>query len=129
MPMNRKQLRFASLADATAALYAMTEPMVLTRFEAVAADRVVIAVNQAAVATGASPQPGDHPDLRRDRNLTADVELDYLYRKLIERGHARQVLAIDSRLVELTFRRVYIEGDNRVYAFVSPKQREPPAAG
>src|SRR5580704_8951043 len=99
--MDGGKYRFASLADAVAALHATAEPMLLTRFEPVAAERVVIAVNAAAATDRASPAPGEHPDARRDRDVTADVEIDYLYRQLIERGHARQVVSIGGRLREL----------------------------
>jgi hypothetical protein len=123
--MDGGKFRFVSLADAVAALHATSEPMALTRFESVVAERVVIAVNAATAADRASPVPGEHPDARRDRDVTADVELDYLYRQLVERGHARQVVSIGGRLRELTVNRVYIEGDDAVYGFVSPRSREP----
>jgi hypothetical protein len=123
--MDGGKYRFASLADAVAALHATAEPMLLTRFEPVAAERVVIAVNAAAATDRASPAPGEHPDARRDRDVTADVEIDYLYRQLIERGHVRQVVSIGGRLRELTVNRVYIEGDDALYGFVLPRSREP----
>jgi hypothetical protein len=49
--MDGGKYRFASLADAVAALYATPEPMLLTRFEPAAAERVVIAVNAAAACS------------------------------------------------------------------------------
>ena len=123
--MDRDKFRFASLADAIAALHATTEPMLLTRFEPAAADRVVIAVNAAAAADQASPVPGEHLDARRDRDITADVEFDYLYRHLVERGRAQQVVSIGGRLRELIINRVYIAADDAMYGFVSPRTREP----
>jgi hypothetical protein len=60
--MDGGKLRFVSLADAVAALHATSEPMALTRFEPVVAERVVIAVNAATAADRASPVPGEHPD-------------------------------------------------------------------
>ena len=127
--MDGEGLCFASLADAVAALLAVAEPRALTRFEPVAADRVVIAINEAAAANAASPRPGDRPDLRRDQNRTADIELDYLYRQLVERGHARQVVVFDNRIAELAVTRVHIDGDDRVYGFVAPRYLDPPPAG
>ena len=120
---------FASLGDAIAALDSAAEAIVLARFAPVPADNVIIAVNEAAAANPLTPLPGDHPDERRDRNLTADIELDYLYRQLIERGHARQVLALGGHLRELTINRVEINGDERVYAFVKPRLRDPVPSG
>ena len=81
-------LTFPSLADAIAALHHAQQPLVLTRFEPEPAARVVIAVNTAAAAIGTVPAPGEHPDWRRDRSMTADIELQYLYQQLVDRGHA-----------------------------------------
>ncbi|MGH7092100.1 MAG: hypothetical protein ACREFB_01025 [Stellaceae bacterium] len=119
--------RFCSLAEAVAAMHAAGEPMVLTRFAPEPRDTVVIAVNTAAAAEPTLPHPGDHPDLRRNPSLTADIELDYLYRQLAQRGHAQQVLSLDSgELRELAITRVDIDGDDRLYGFVSPRVRAAP---
>jgi hypothetical protein len=99
--------------------------MVLTRFDPTTADRVVVAINAAAAADRTTPAPGERPDIRRDRDVTADVELEYLCRQLIERGHARQVVSIGGRLMELTVNRIFIEGDDALYGFVSPRSRAP----
>jgi hypothetical protein len=118
--------RFASLADAIAALEREPAPMTLTRFAPDPADHVIIAVNAAGAAIPHVPAPGDYPDRRRDLDATADVELDYLYRQLVERGHARQVLSMDGgHLVELTVTRVAIAGDDAVYGFVVPRSLDP----
>jgi hypothetical protein len=63
---------------------------------------------------------GDHPDSRRDRDVTPDLELEYLYHQLVERGHARQLLSLDGgHLYELTVARIMVEGDDAVYCYVS----------
>lgn len=124
--MKEDNPRFASLTDAIAALQAVLRPTLLTRFERIAADRVVIAANAAAAADKVAPTVGERPDARRDRNVTADIELDYLYQKLVADGHARQVVSVGGRYRELTITRVYIEGDDdAVYGFVSPRTRTP----
>jgi hypothetical protein len=125
--MNGDRLKFASLPDAIAALRAIAEPMVLTRVDQNASGTVIIAVNEAAAARPAMPLVGEHPDSRRDRNVTADVELDYLYRHIVERGHAQQVVSIDGLLYELTATRVEIDDDPAIYALVAAKLRNPPA--
>ncbi len=120
--MTDEPRRFASLAEAIATLRKERSPMVLTRFSLDPVADVVIAANRASAKTGYAPVPGEHPDRRRDQRLTAEIELNYLYRHLVERGHARQVLAIDDgRLMELTVTRVDIAGDAAVYGFVRPK--------
>jgi CheY-like chemotaxis protein len=115
-------LRFASLDEAVAALRLEEAPMVLSRFGEDAAGDVVVAVNAASRANPLMPGAGELPDRRRDPNRTADLELDYLRRQLLEQGRARQVIAIaDGRLLELTVTRVEIEGDDGVYGFVKPR--------
>lgn len=111
--MEESDRRFASIADAVEFVHASTTPLLLTRFERVSAERLIIATNAAAIADGA-PLPGEHPDARRDREITADVGLDYLYQQLIERGHAQQVISIGGRFRKLSVRRVHIEGDDGV---------------
>lgn len=124
--MIRTRYRFAVLDAAVAALDAVPEPLVLSRFEPVPSDNVIIAANEAAARSPIMPGPGQHPDRERDRDVSADIELDYLYRQLVERGHARQVLSLAGRLYELTVNRVEIDGDARIYAFVSRKPLEDP---
>ena len=126
--MSSSQSGFASVADAIAALEAETEPMALTRFVE-PMRRVVVAVNAAARASATAPAPGDQPDRRRDRDISADIEVEYFYRQLVERGHTRQVLSIGGLLLELAANRIYIDGDDRVYAFITPKRREPAKSG
>jgi hypothetical protein len=66
------------------------------------------------------PAVGDHPDSRRDRDVTPDIELEYLYHQLVERGHAKQLLSLDGGyLYELTVARIIVAGDEAVYGFVS----------
>lgn len=120
--MQRKSFCYSSLSEAVAALQHESTPMVLSRFAPDPAAHVVVAVNEAAAALPSTPLLGEHPDRRRDRRWSAEIELDYLYRQLIERGHACQVLAFDdARLVELRVTRVAIDGDDAVYGFVQPK--------
>ncbi len=120
--MTQVPLRFASLDEAIAILHKERAPMVLICFAPDPAAHVVIAVNRAGGSIRYTPVQGEHPDRRRDQRLTADIELDYLYRQLVERGHTRQVLAIDGgRLVELTVTRVDIADDVAVYGFVRPR--------
>ncbi len=103
----------------------MSKPLVLSRFEPTPADSVIIAANPAAAANPYSPVAGTHPDRERDRDVSADFELEYMYRQLIERGHARQVVSLGGRFFELTASRVEIAGDDAVYAFVERKPRQP----
>ncbi len=125
--MRRSRLTFASRAEAVCALQRIRQPMILVRFEADQGQSVVVAVNAAAAAIPAMPAPGAHPDARRDRKVTADVELEYLYAQLIERGRARQVLSLDGGdLYELTVRRIGIDDDDRVYAFVFAALKKSP---
>lgn len=119
----RPGTKFASIVDAIAAMRATAKPLVLTRFAPATRGRLVIAVNAAAALLPTTPSVGENPDLRRDPDVTADVEIDYLFRHLVERGHARQVLSINGRLVELDVTRVEIEGDEAVYGFVSATPR------
>jgi len=115
---------FTSLAEATAAIRGLSDPVVLIRFATTPDDDVVIAANDAAAATPFTPAAGEHPDRRRDRSLTADIEIGYLHRQLLERGHARQVIALDGgHLHEVTVTRVKVEGDDAVYGFASGKPR------
>lgn len=127
--MSAARHKFASLGDAIAALKAIAEPRLLTRFDPVPTESLVIAVNEAAGSDPVNPVPGEHPDRRRNRDLTADVEIDYLYRQLVERGHARQVLSLSGRLYELSVDRVEIEGDDAIYGFVMRLPRDPSASG
>jgi hypothetical protein len=114
--------RFASHAAAITALQQEPAPITLTRFARTPEAHVIVAINDAAAAIPYIPVPGEHPDRRRDRLVTADIELEYLYQQLIERGHAQQVLSIDhGHLVELTVIRVEIAGDPEIYGFVLPK--------
>jgi hypothetical protein len=120
--MKQEHSRFVSLADAIAALEQEAAPMTLTRFSPNPAAHVIIAVNAAVAAVPGMPIPGEHPDQRRDRHITADVELEYLYRLLVERGHARQILSVDDgHLIELTVTRVEIADNVAIYGFVMPK--------
>lgn len=123
--MDGCSFRFACLADAIAAVQALAEPVLLTRFDAAMAGRLIIAVSPSAASDPLIPRPGGYPDDRRDREVTADVELDYLYAQLVERGHAGQVISVGGRLRELSVTRVYIENDDAVYGFVSPRSRGP----
>jgi hypothetical protein len=107
---------FASLDDAIAMLGRLRAPLLLTRFAPLPAESVVIAVNDAAAAWPDAPAAGECRDSRRDRHITADVELDYLYYQLLTRGRARQVLSIDDgQLYELRIKRVTILGDDAVF--------------
>jgi hypothetical protein len=130
--MDEKERRFASLADAIAALHATTAPLVLARIERTPRETVIVAANAAAAANPTTPRPGEHPDFRRDQDRTADVELEYLHEQLLQRGHAQQVLSLDGgSLYELTATRIEIAGQDGVHAFVSSKLRSPkqPAEG
>lgn len=96
--------------------------MTLTRFASTPEAHVIVAINDTAAAIPYIPVPGEHPDRCRDRFVTADIELEYLYQQLIERSHAQQVLSIDhGHLVELTVIRAEIVGDPEIYGFVLPK--------
>jgi hypothetical protein len=118
-----KHYRFASQAEAIAAMQQELAPMTLTRFAPTPEAHVIVAINDAAATIPYIPVPGEHPDRRRDRLVTADIELEYLHQQLIERGHAQQVLSIDhGHLVELTVIRVEIAGDPEIYGFVLPKR-------
>jgi hypothetical protein len=121
--LNKDQQSFTSLAEAIEALHASAEPMTLTRFGEEPGERVIVAVNEAAAAIPTIPTPGEHPDDRRDSTISTDVELEYLHRQLLERGHAQQMISYRGRLVEMAFDRIYVEGDDSVYAFVSPLRR------
>ena len=124
--MKHSRLSFPSLAEAVCALQRIRQAMILVRFEAEQGQSVVVAVNAAAAAIPAMPAPGEHPDARRDRKVTPDVELEYLYAQLIERGRARQVLSLDGGdLYELTVRRVRIGDDDRVYGLVFAVLKKP----
>jgi len=114
-------LRFDSLDEAIRALDAEAAPMSLNRFESDSAQDTIVAVNQALAATPYAPHPGDHPDARRDRGWNADVEMVYLYRMLLERGHARQVFTGHHQFIELNVIRVAIAGDSAIYGFVKPR--------
>jgi hypothetical protein len=115
---------FASLNTATNALYRIREPLILARFAPDPAEWEVVAVNQAAAMIDALPKPGDHPNGRRDQEITPDLELEYLYRQLIERGHAQQVVSLDrGHLYELTVHRVIISEDEAIYGFITVKLR------
>jgi hypothetical protein len=114
-------LRFKTFDAAVSALRLERQPMSLNRFEADPGDSVILAVNDALSLTPYAPHAGDHPDVRRDPNLNADVEMAYLYRVLIERGHARQVLTGHHYHLELNVRRVEIDGDSSVYGFVKTR--------
>jgi hypothetical protein len=120
------ETNFTAIDEAIAALKANERPLVLARFGAMPLDTVIIAVNDAAAAHPTTPQPGDHPDQRRDRDMTADIELDYLYRQVVGRGHAQQVISLDGgRLYELEATRVMISSEPGVYAFIAATLREP----
>jgi hypothetical protein len=95
--------------------------MSLNRFERESKQSIIVAVNKSLEGTPDAPRPGDHPDARRNPSLNADVEMDYLYRMLIERGHARQVFAGRHHDHELNVTRVEIAGDPAVYGFVKPR--------
>jgi hypothetical protein len=118
-------LSFNSVDDAISALQAEAEPMSLNRFERESSQSIILAVNESLEATPYAPHPGDHPDARRDPRLNADVEMDYLYRMLIERGHARQVFSGHHHHLELNVTRVAIAGDPAVYGFVKPRPVSP----
>ena len=124
--MSITHYRFADLDEAVAALNRLTEPFVLSRFEPVPSDTVIVAANPAAAANPYSPVPGTQPDRERDRDVSADVELEYMYHQLVERGHARQVVSLGGRLFELAATRVEVAGDDAVYAFVARKPLEMP---
>lgn len=95
--------------------------MSLNRFEADSAESIIVAVNESLEATPYAPHAGDHPDQRRDPKRNADVEMDYLYRMLLERGHARQVFSGRHHYLELNVTRVIIDGDAAIYGFVKPR--------
>ena len=119
IPLAADSVRFASLDETIAALHNEPEPMVLTRFTPNAADRVIIAKNNAASIVPYIPSVGERADRHRDLNRMADVELDYLYKQLVERGHAHQVVGIDDgSLKQLAISRVGIAGDDAIYGFV-----------
>lgn len=99
--------------------------MSLNRFERDASQSIILAINESLEATPYAPHPGDHPDARRNPNLNADVEMQYLYRMLIERGHARQVFSGHHHHLELNVTRVEIAGDQAVYGFVKPRPISP----
>jgi CheY-like chemotaxis protein len=121
-PFGAEPFRFASLDEAIVGLYGEPEPMVLTRFAPEPADSVVVAENKAAGTAANVPAVGDRADRRRDHDRTADIELEYLYERLLEHGHVRQVVANDDgTLKELTVTRVEIDGDDGVYGFVKPR--------
>jgi hypothetical protein len=117
--------KFPSLEAAITALHASPAPLVLVRFAPMPEETTVIAVNDAAAANPTTPLPGDHPDTRRDHALTADVEIDYLYRQLVSRGHARQVISLDGgHFHEISVNRIEIRGDDAIYGFVSATERD-----
>jgi hypothetical protein len=120
-------LRFNSLGEAIATLHTEAVPMSLNRFDPDPAASLVVAVNEALAATPYALQAGDHPDRHRDPNQNADVEMEYLYRMLVGRGHARQVFAGRHHYLELDVTRVAIDGDSAVYGFVKPRPILPPA--
>jgi hypothetical protein len=113
---------FASLSTATNALYRIREPLILARFAPDPAEWEVVAVNQAAAMIDALPKVGDHPNGRRDREITPDLELEYLYSQLIERGHAQQVISLDGgHLYELIVHPVIVAEDEAIYGFITVK--------
>jgi hypothetical protein len=115
---------FATLADATRALHRLRRPYLIIRFAPDPAESVVVGANGLATALSTMPRVGEHPDSRRDRQITADVELEYLYHQLVERGHARQVLSADGgALYELSIIRAAIGDDRAVYGFVSVREK------
>jgi hypothetical protein len=123
--LEQDHLCFKSVDDAISALQAEAAPMSLNRFERESSQSIILAVNDSLEATPYAPQPGDHPDARRNPSLNADVEMQYLYRMLIERGHARQVFSGRHHHLELNVTRVEIAGDPAVYGFVRPRPIQP----
>jgi hypothetical protein len=118
--MDSSHSTFASLEAATAVLHRIREPLIIIRFAPDPAEWMVVAVNDAAAAISTMPAVGDHPDSRRDRDVTPDLELEYLYHQLVERGHARQLLSLDGgHLYELAVSRIMVAGDDAVYGYVS----------
>jgi hypothetical protein len=114
---------FTTHVDAVVALREIPEPRVLMLFAREPEDSVVIAVNGAAAADPSFPAVGDHPDIRRNRELTADCEVRHLHQSLLERGHVRQILAMDGNaLIELVVTRVIIGDDSDVYGFVQARR-------
>lgn len=111
--MKESNLRFKSVDEAVSILRAEAMPMSLSRFDVDPAKSVILAVN--------ATLPGDHPDARRDRSQNADIEMAYLYRVLIERGHVRQVFSGHHHFLELNVTRVVIDGDLAVYGFVKTR--------
>jgi CheY-like chemotaxis protein len=121
-PFGAEPFRFASLDAAIAALRLEEAPMVLTRFAPQPKDSVVVAENKAAGTAANVPAVGDRADQRRDHGRTADIELEYLYERLLEHGNVRQIVANDDgTLKELMVTRVEIQGDDGVYGFVKPR--------
>lgn len=122
--MDSSHSTFASLDAAIAVLRRIREPLIIVQFAPDPAEWVVVAANDAAGAIRSMPAVGDHPDLRRDRDITPDLEVEYLYKQLAERGHAKQVLSLDDgHLYELTVARILVAGDESVYGFVSATLR------
>src|SRR5882672_3693038 len=117
--MKIDRFTFASLAAAIATLQRLRAPMLLIRVAPLPAESVVIAVNGAAAAWPETPAPGECPDCRRDRHITADVELDYLYfSSLPVAAPGRCCRSDGGRLYELRIMRVTMAGDGAVYGFV-----------
>src|SRR5258708_23967415 len=88
--MKIHRFSFWLLPDAIATVRRLRAPLLLARFALLPAESVVIAVNGAAAAWPETPAPGEYLDCRRDRHITADIELDYLYYQLLPAADRRR---------------------------------------